>query len=245
MCQINVSKNRLLFLLAIFFVLFVGNGCKESEILETHAKISVPADQFNIPVVDSMEAAYTIQYDFEAKFHDQIRENEIQSFLKVTNYVTRDSLHYSNSTREIRFPTFAYNSYFRTHFDGDTTRYFEPKLNNVIGLRKYKFDEKAFAIYIAWINRPIYFDSNNTLTPYPDTYYYTDNIDSTTFEVFTTIDTNIFRKMYKEYTGKITRIKIDTIFLPRYYTNTLYFYSKIRLSGFDNGEPIFAPPYRF
>ncbi len=249
MYQMNASKNRLLILLAIFFVFFIGNACKESEILETHAKISVPADQFDIPVIDSSEYAVSGQFrlDFESYFHDYFRGHDILSFLKVANYVSSDSLHFSGSKQEIRFPSFVdHDSYLLARFDSASTMSCQVVMNNLVVLRQSIKSYNISAFYIGWINRPIY-RKFKEFTPHWENnqYYYTDNIDSTTFEVFTTIDTNIFRKMYNEYTGRITCIKIDTIFLPTYYTNTLNFYSKIRLLGFDNGEPIFAPPCGF
>ncbi len=200
-------------------------------------RFNIPKNEYKIPVVDSLKLlGYNIQgTNFEVKYHHW-QMLTIDSYLQIKHYFSKDSIIFTNCDQVIYYPSFTFLKEEHYKHNEKLGNLLAFRVQNLIAIRETngEFIEKAF--YISWLNKPILVEYT---TPHHYTSYdsfYSDGIDSTTFEVFTTLDTNLLRNLYPEYRGNVTRINIDTIYLPLIERNTLDYYPEIRIDSFYYGN---------
>ncbi len=233
----NEMHKIVILLLSISFL----SSCKYEDSKVPESKIDmieIPAEQFSIPVIDSLDFTHAEMptTDFEAIFKDYIGY-PIGSFLRVKTIFDQKRILYSNCNRITYYPSILF-------YDELVDKYnYQIKENNIVYVMKNLIGSrrdgtKIKAFYLAWVNQPITFYDDRLEELMKG--FISEDIDSTTLEIITSLDTNLIRNVYKNYKGRIRKVKIDSIFFPLHLRNSLDYYAEIVLDSIYNGKPIFG-----
>ncbi len=219
--------------LCIFLIwITIVNSCSNID-KPDKKKFEIPLTEYKIPVVDSLKlSGYNIRgTNFEANYrHWQVLT--IDSYLKIRHYFSADSIAFTNCDQVICYPTISYLMQEHHNINEKLESLLEFKVQNLIAIKEEDSASFNKAFYISWLNEPQLIPSGKQGHHSWFTTIYSDEIDSTTFAVFTTLDSLILRRIYPKYKGLITQIHIDTIFLPFVQRNSIDYYPEIKIDSF-------------
>ncbi len=202
-------------------------------------KIDIPLEMYNITMIDKLaNEVKNPHHEFYARFYDFVVHPNYQ-YQSVLSTFSVDSIMFSNCDWMLKFPSRISeidSVFFRTISGSNYLKTYDKAHYNVIGINiknKEETDLKGF--YMGWTNKATVLGR--------DSIFYTEGLDSTTDNIYSTLDSIYIYTLFPGFKGKFHKVNIDSIVIPRVSRNSLQFFSLLKIYGYDAGAMIVSPFY--